>query len=87
MNLYADNDGRFPDDTDVKVPFPLTEEQRHGDRAAWPWVAGFILGQCGPDEWDVCVIGAGPRDYDGELLYPCAFRDFSEIRLSAPISR
>jgi hypothetical protein len=84
VNLYADNDGRFPDDADVHVRYPLTDDQHHGDRATWPWVNGYIAGQCGPDEWDVCVTGAEPvdQDDDGGPLYPLVFRDASELRLT-----
>ncbi len=84
MNLYDDNDGRFPDDADVKVRFPLTTDQHHGDRMAWPWVDGYIAGQCGPDEWDVCVTGTDPIDHDdnGGPLYPLVFRDATEVRLT-----
>ncbi|OJF10216.1 hypothetical protein [Couchioplanes caeruleus] len=81
MNLYAENDGSFPDESAVEVRYPLTDEQCNGDRDTWPWVPGYILGQCGPNEWDVCVDGARPTgDENGEPLYPCVFRDASEIR-------
>ena len=81
MSVYETNDGRFPDESDVETRYPLTEEQYQGDRAAWPWVAGYVLGQCGPDEWDICVDGAPPSGYEhGEPVYPCVFRDASEIR-------
>jgi hypothetical protein len=43
----------YPDDSAVYVRFPLTREQRDGDRAAWPWLPGTIVQRCGPDEWDV----------------------------------
>lgn len=81
MSLYETNDGRFPDESDVVVRFPLTDEQR-ADRGTWPWVRGYVAGQCGPNEWDVVVEGAGPVDHDGdgEPLYPSVFRDSSEIR-------
>jgi hypothetical protein len=83
--MYADNDGRFPDDSAVLVRYPLTAEQDKGDRNAWPWLPGTVLGQCGHDEWHVVVDGveelAEPSD-DGPdvLLYPACFRDSSEIR-------
>lgn len=82
MNLYDPNDGRFPDDADVKVRFPLTDRQMAAGRATWPWVDGYVAGQCGPNEWDICVTGADPVDYDedGEPLFPLVFRDSSEIR-------
>ena len=50
-----DNDGRFPDDSLVEVRYPRTRQEQLGDRSAWLWLPGSILGQCGPDEWHVCV--------------------------------
>jgi hypothetical protein len=83
--MYADNDGRFPEDSAVLVKYPLTGEQEKGDRKDWPWLPGTVLGQCGPDEWHVVVDGveelAEPDPDDpGEVLYPACFRDSSEIR-------
>jgi len=89
--MDEDNDGRFPDDSLVEVRYPRTRQEERGDRSAWPWLPGSILSQCGPDEWYVCVAArelatlddGGPargRTADGELLYPCCFRDASEIR-------
>ena len=82
----------FIEDTPVWVKYPRTKEEERGDRAAWPWLPGTIVQQCGPDEWQVCV-----QDYalaltkDGQvpppgipeqdLLFPCCFRDSSEIRI------
>ena len=91
-----DNDGRFPDDSRVEVRYPRTRQEEHGDRAAWPWLPGSIVEQCGPDEWQVCVED---RDvavlHDGrpvpkgtaarDLYYPMCFRDSSEIRRPAPV--
>jgi hypothetical protein len=83
--MYADNDGRFPDESSVLVRCPLTGEQENGDRKDWPWLPGTVLGQCGPDEWHVVVDGVeefgepDPDDPD-EVLYPACFRDSSEIR-------
>jgi len=85
-----DNDGRFPDDSLVEVRYPRTQEEL-ADRSAWPWLPGSILSRCGPDEWHVCVEvrelamlddGSPARagTADGELLYPCCFRDASELR-------
>ena len=34
----------FPEDSWVEVQYPLTREQEHGDRAAWPWLPGWIAG-------------------------------------------
>ena len=89
-----DNDGRFPDGSRVEVRYPRTRGE-HGDRAAWPWLPGTITGQCGPDEWQVCVEDRAvavlrdgrpaPRNTASRnLYYPLCFRDSSEIRRPAP---
>jgi hypothetical protein len=61
------------------------DNEEHGDRERWPWLAGTIVEQCGPDEWYVCIEvrelaalrdgqpaprGTGSRN----LYYPCCFR-------------
>jgi hypothetical protein len=90
-DVDEDNDGRFPDDSRVEVRYPRSKREENGDRLAWPWLTGSILEQCGPDEWYVCVevrelavLGDGRRATDGtpegDLYYPCCFRDSSEIR-------
>ena len=90
-----DNDGRFPDESRVEVRYPRTRQEEHGDRAAWPWLPGSIVEQCGPDEWRVCVEDRGvavlrdgrpaPRNTASRnLYYPLCFRDSSEIRWPAP---
>ena len=43
----------FPEDSWVEVKFPLTSEQEQGDRAAWPWLPGWVVSVCGPDEWEI----------------------------------
>ena len=89
--MDEDNDGRFPDDSLVEVRYPLNLQEELGDRSAWPWLPGSILSQCGPDEWHVCVVArelavlddgspAPAGTADGDLLYPCCFRDASELR-------
>jgi hypothetical protein len=94
-NHENDNDGRFPDDSRVEVRYPRTRREEHGDRAAWPWLPGSIVEQCGPDEWRVCVEDRGvavlrdgrpaPRNTASRnLYYPLCFRDSSEIRHPAP---
>ena len=86
-----DNDGRFSDDSLVEVRYPRTRQEELGDRSAWLWLPGSILGQCGPDEWHVCVdvrelamLDDGRPAPDGtaggDLFFPCCFRDASEIR-------
>ncbi len=60
------NDGRFPDDSPVLVRYPLTPAEMDGDRAAWPWVPGYIVTQCGPDEWEICDPGEEPEDLPRE---------------------
>ncbi len=81
----------YPAGADVEVRFPLTQAQTDGDRSAWPWVPGWISEVCGPDEWQVCVqdptlavMEDGQVPPTGtpeqELLFPCCYRDASEIR-------
>jgi hypothetical protein len=82
----------FVEDTPVMVRYPCTREQERGDRAAWPWLPGTIVQQCGPDEWQVCVEDISvavredgskpsPRTPQHKLYYPLCFRDASEIQL------
>ena len=89
--MDEDNDGRFPDGSPVEIRYPRTRQEELGDRSAWLWLPGSILSQCAPDEWRVCVevrelamlddgSPAPAGTADGELLYPCCFRDASEIR-------
>ena len=96
-----DNDGKFPDESPVGVRYPCSKQEEQGDREQWPWLPGAIVeqcsrqetivGQCGPQEWYVCVevrelavLRDGRRAPRGtasrNLYYPCCFRDGSEIR-------
>jgi hypothetical protein len=72
----------FPDDSAVEVRYPLTSEQEHGDRAAWPWLPGWVVQQCGPGEWEIGVEAEelAVPDGAGEPTYPVCFRDASELR-------
>ncbi|MGI5293304.1 hypothetical protein ACQEVF_59705 [Nonomuraea polychroma] len=86
MSMYAENDGRFPDDAAVLVRYPLKGDD---DRDNWPWLPGSILGQCpGPGpEWHVVIDGRGDLaepdpDHPGEWLYPACFRTAEEIQLT-----
>ena len=75
----------FPEDTWVEVRYPLTPEQEHGDREAWPWLPGWVVTECGPDEWQVCVQAPElATEYEGEEVFPVCFRDSSELR--APVA-
>lgn len=94
----VDNDGRFPDESTVAVRYPAPGAlpvRLPGtgleDRAAWPWLPGTILAQCGPEEWRVAVevrelatLGNGtpaPEDTaDEDLYYPVCFRNPDELR-------
>jgi hypothetical protein len=90
----AENDGKFPDGSPVLTPYPLTPEQATPDgRPEWPWLPGWIVSQCGPDEWLICVQAPGlgrldddsippPGTPDDEMNFPCCFRDASEIKLT-----
>ena len=50
-----DNDGKFPDESPVEVRYPRSKQEEQGDREQWPWPPGTMVGQCGPDEWYVCI--------------------------------
>lgn len=79
MEETTDQDAtsRFPEGTAVWTPYPLDGEQ---DRARWPWVAGVVEEQCGPDEWSVCLEHPDLADSGGqELTYPVVWRDSSEL--------
>jgi hypothetical protein len=72
----------FPEDSWVEIRYPVTREQEHADRAAWPWLPGWVVSVCGPDEWEICVQAPELAIWhDGEDWYPTCFRDSSEIRL------
>ena len=71
----------FPEDSWVEARYPLTSKQEHGDRAAWPWLPGWVVSVCGPDEWKICVQASElARQHEGETVYPVCFRDASELR-------
>ncbi|MBV9451132.1 MAG: hypothetical protein JO345_35115 [Streptosporangiaceae bacterium] len=83
INLYPD--------TPVLVRYPRSKQEEQGDRAAWSWLPGTVVEQCGPDEWQVCVEDMSvavredgskptPRTPRNRLYYPLCFRDSSEIR-------
>jgi hypothetical protein len=80
----------FSEGTDVEVRFPLAADSSD-NRADWPWLPGWIVEVCGPDEWQVCVQDYSlaltedgqvplPGTPEEDLLFPCCFRDSSEIR-------
>ena len=65
----------------VEVRFPLNAEQEAGDREAWPWVPGWIVQVCGPDEWLVCAQHPALAVAEhGQNTYPTCYRDASELR-------
>jgi len=73
----------FPEDSWVQVRYPLTREQGRADRDAWPWLPGWVVSVCGPDEWEICVLAPELATWhDGEDWYPTCFRGSSEIRLT-----
>jgi hypothetical protein len=83
--------GRYPAGSPVLTRYPLTPEQQAGDRSAWPWVPGTIIGQVAADEWNVVIeipelapledgTPALPGTNWADLCFPAVFRDSSEIR-------
>jgi len=69
IGMRKDNDGRFPDESDVLVRYPLQpgperqpgqSDEEHlaalrADSETWPWLACTVAQQCGPDEWLITV--------------------------------
>jgi hypothetical protein len=67
--MTGENDGRFPDESEVLVRYPVHPgpERQPGqsqaehlaalraERETWPWLPGTIEQQCGPDEWLVTI--------------------------------
>ena len=50
-------------------------------RTAWPWLPGWVVSVCGPDEWEICVQAPElAMQHEGETVYPVCFRDASELR-------
>jgi hypothetical protein len=85
-----ENDGRFPDGSQVRVRYPLPGMTADTPRESWPWMAGTIELQGGPDEWTVLVqarevaeLADGTRAPEGtpedEVWCPLCFRDASEL--------
>lgn len=85
-----ENDGRFPDESEVQVRFPGPEDPQ-GDRELWSWLSGTIEQQCGPDEWLVTIEDRSvATQQDGspapegtaedDLWHPACYRDSSELR-------
>ena len=71
----------YEEDDEVLVKYPLTMAQKDGDRAAWPWLPGWIARECGPDEWEVVVEDERlAMEQAGETIYPVCFRDSSELQ-------
>ena len=81
----------YPDGCDVLVKYPRSKAEEHRDRSAWPWLPGWIVQQCGQDEWEACMIApelamledgskSPPDTPEDQLLYPVCFRDSSELR-------
>ena len=69
----------FPEDSWVEVRYPLTSEQKHADRAAWPWLPGWVVARCGSDEWEICVqapeLATWHEGEAGTDLFPGLLRD------------
>lgn len=87
-----ENDGTFVNGTEVWVQYPTTGAELNGPRADWPWMAGTILAQTGPGEWQIMVTAAELAELedgtpapvnppeDTALFFPVVFRDITEIK-------
>lgn len=87
------NDGRFPDESDVLVRYPAYGMTGDHARDTWPWLPGVIENQCGPDEWLVTVYADELATLDAEgkvpapdgtagekMFFPQCFRSAEELR-------
>ena len=73
----------YPEESWVEVRYPLTGEQEHGDRDGWPWLPGWVVARCGPNEWEICVQTPElATEHEGETVFPVCFRASSELRTS-----
>ena len=60
----------FPEDSWVEVRYPLNSEQKNADRHGWPWLPGWVVAECGPDEWEICVQAPELAiQHEGEAWY------------------
>ncbi|WP_112248803.1 hypothetical protein [Kribbella monticola] len=82
MSAYLPNDGRFPDDSAVWTPYPLPDDKTNGTPDEnWPWLRGYVLGQCGPDEWHIAIDVPELIEHgDGYDWLPACFRESCELR-------
>jgi len=65
----------------VEVRYPLSAEEKSGPRENWSWLSGWVMADCGDDEWQICVEDDRvAEEEDGEIWYPVCYRDSSEIR-------
>lgn len=89
--MPEENDGRFPDESDVQVRYIAAPADRTVPREEWPWMTGVIENQCGPDEWLVTVYAREVAQLeDGtpapagtpaeDMFFPQCFRDSSELK-------
>jgi hypothetical protein len=87
--MEHNNDGRFPDESEVLVRYPLRPGAEHqpgqsgdehlavlrAERELWPWLPGTIEQQCGPDEWLVTVEDPRVAELDDGSPPPAGTRD------------
>lgn len=56
----AQNDGHYPDDSELWVRHSLPNDDQH-DRDTWSWLTGWIISQCRPDGTRTAQRQAGRR--------------------------
>ena len=89
--LPEQNDGRFPDESDVLVRYPAYGMTPDHARETWPWMPGVIENQCGPEEWLVTVYAdelaaledgtPAPEGTAGiDKYFPQCFRSAEELK-------
>ncbi|HEY1700993.1 MAG TPA: hypothetical protein VGG75_14880 [Trebonia sp.] len=92
MEIDEPNDGRYPDGSAVRTPYPTREMTASTPDVDWPWMTAEVEGQCAPNEWLITITDArvaqledgtpaGPAEID--IWWPQAFRKESQIRREA----
>lgn len=97
MTNSMENDGRFPDGTPVRTPYPAPGMTHETPREAWPWMNAVIEAQGAEDEWVLTIEDRSVAELedgtpapvgtpDDDLWHPGAFRTADEIRPRAEAS-
>jgi hypothetical protein len=65
------------------VRHSLPNDDQH-DRDTWSWLTGWIISQCGPDEWHVAVDDDRVIEDPAQDRVSACYRDSTELRPKIP---